>query len=90
MYKLKNNLLPNIFQKHFEKVQHKYPTKYSIHNYMQPKTITISSGGPLLWNNLLDTETKTIDNISSFKYYKKTTPELRKGIDLSRNEVTTL
>ena len=74
MYKLKNNLVPKIFHKHFEKVQHKYPTKYSIHNYIQPKTITkmtnfsVSSRGPLLWNNLLDTKTKTIDNISTFKY----------------------
>ena len=55
---------------------------------MQPKTITkmtkfsIPSRGPLLWNNLLDTKTKTIDNISSFKN------TIKKQLLNSENELT--
>ena len=66
MFKLKNNMAPKVFQNQFKSIQHKYPTKYSLQNFKEPKTISnmtkfsITSRGPELW-------TKLITNISRFK-----------------------
>ena len=73
MFKLKNNMAPKVFQNQFKSIQHKYPTKYSLQNFKQPKTISkltkysITSRGPELWNNFINNETKLITNISRFK-----------------------
>ena len=40
MFKLKNNMAPKVFQNQFKSIQHKYPTKYSLQNFKQPKTIS--------------------------------------------------
>ena len=73
MFKLKNSMAPKVFQNQFKSIQHKYPTKYSLQNFKQPKTISkltkfsITSRGPELWNNFINNETKLITNISRFK-----------------------
>ena len=73
MFKLNNNMVPNTFHKQFESIHNKYPTKFSSLNLKQPKTFSkmikfsISSRGPQLWNNLLDSNIKSIDSLSSFK-----------------------
>ena len=73
MYKIKNNLAPNIFKNNFQDISHKYPTRHSAHNFQQLKTISkttsfsISNRGPFLWNNILEDHDKTILTFSLFK-----------------------
>ena len=56
MHKFKYQTVPNIFQKKFSKPTHKYPTNFSISNYIIPPfklskpKYRISSKGPTLWN----------------------------------------
>ena len=79
MYKVKHNLAPNIFIDDFTEVSHKYPTRFSAHNFYQPKIITkttsysILSRGPYLWNNnVLNKDFKTTPTLSLFKKQIKT------------------
>ena len=43
MYKVKHNLAPNIFNSNIKQIEHKYPTRFSAHNFQQPKTISKTS-----------------------------------------------
>ena len=70
MFKVKNNMVSNIFNNSINTITHKYPTKYSI-NFNEPLKLlniyTISARGPHLWNNVLDDETKNKTSLASFK-----------------------
>lgn len=65
MYKTNNNTIPNIFKPLFNKIQHKYMTKYSSNNFVQPKTIyestkfSITIRGPNVWNKIISNDIKT-------------------------------
>ena len=56
----------------FNKIEHKYPTRYSGNNYKQPKLKTkntsfaINYWGPYLWNKCLDDNEKVILSIPLF------------------------
>ena len=58
MYKIKHNLSPNAFKNNFNKIDHKYPTRHSMHSFHRPKTISkatsfsILNRGPYLWNRI--------------------------------------
>ena len=73
MFKSQHNLSPIVFQNMFEKVNHKYPTKFADKNFVIPRktlkssTFSISSRGPILWNSILTNEIKSVVNLSSFQ-----------------------
>ena len=73
MFKVKNNVIPNTFKEQFKLVQHNYSTRNSLKNFNQPKTITklsnfsISCRGPKLWNDILNTNTKSIVSLLQFR-----------------------
>ena len=55
MFKVKNNMAPNIFNNNIKTISHKYHTKYSIINFNEPLKTTnyckyaISSRGTISW-----------------------------------------
>ena len=73
MFKSQHNLSPIVFQNMFEKVNHKYPTKFADKNFVIPRktlkssTLSISSRGPIFWNSILTNEIKSVVNLSSFQ-----------------------
>ena len=73
MFKVKNNMAPNIFNYNVKTIAHKYTTKYSIINFNEPLKTTkyskyaISARGPYLWNNFLDSKTKNKTSLASFR-----------------------
>ena len=73
MYKIKHNLSPNVFKNKFYKIDHKYPTRHSMHSFYHPKTISkttsfsILNRGPYLWNRILNNDEKSVATFSSFK-----------------------
>ncbi len=73
MYKVKHNLTPSIFKNQFKNILHKYPTRFSFDNFVQPKMVSkttsyaIPNRGPYLWNNILDTHCKSANTLSEFK-----------------------
>ena len=76
MFKVKHSLIPDIFQKKFHQIDHKYPTGYSRNNYQVPQNkatyfFRLTRRGPYIWNNFLGNEEKDIPCISSFKYQIK-------------------
>ena len=66
MHKHKLNKNPKIFVNSFNKIEHKYPTRYSRNNYKQPKLKTkntsfaINYWGLYLWDKCLDDDKKVI------------------------------
>ena len=64
MFKVKNNMSPNISNNNIKTITHKYPTKHSIINFNESLKTTkyskykISERRPYLWNNLLDNKIK--------------------------------
>ena len=73
MFKVKHNMAPAAISELFKPIHHKYCTKSSSQNFYNPKTISktttfsISSRGPFLWNNFLNSNTKEIVLLSKFK-----------------------
>ena len=73
MFKVKHNMAPAAITELFKPINHKYCTKSSSQNFYNPKTISktttfsISSRGPFLWNNFLNSNTKEIVLLSKFK-----------------------
>ena len=59
MFKVKNNMAPNILNNNIKTISHKYSTKHSKINFNEPLKTTnyckyaISSRGTYLWNNFL-------------------------------------
>jgi hypothetical protein len=55
MYKTNIGLSPKIFQSYFDKIVHKYPTKFSSNNFVVPKynskltSYSVLYRGPYLW-----------------------------------------
>ena len=72
MHKYKLNKNPKMFVNSFNKIEHKYPTRYSRNNYKQPKLKTrntsfaINYWGPYLWNKCLDDNEKVIPSMPLF------------------------
>ena len=66
MHRFDTDDLPKIFNNTFKKPDHKYPTKFSVHNYSLKKhsltysKFAISYRGPKLWNEILSDEEKEI------------------------------
>ena len=66
MHKHKLNKNQKIFANSLNKIEQKYPTKYSSNNYKHPKLKTkntsfaINYRGPCLWNNCIDYNEKAI------------------------------
>ena len=75
MFKIKHNQNPDIFNNQFSDIHHKYSTRFSSYNFLQPKKYSnstyysIANRGPLLWNSFLDDQEKTI---TSYHLFKKT------------------
>ena len=71
-HKHKLNKNPKIVANSFNKIEYKYPTRYSRNNYKQPKLKTkntsfaINYRGPYLWNKCLDDNEKVILSMSLF------------------------
>ena len=77
MFKLKNGMMPKVFEHQFSTITHKYNTRYKTNNFVIPKTklrltdFSITCRGPRLWNSLLTPNLKTIKSFSPFKYSLK-------------------
>ena len=62
-----------MFDLGFEKISHKYLTKFSKLNYQRPKlefsrsTFRMSNIGPSIWNNFLTFDEKQTESFSLFK-----------------------
>ena len=73
MFKVKHNLVPAIFKTKFQLIHHKYPSRYSTNNFIEPKVYSKSTSfsvtyrGPSLWNKYLDEETKSLLSLPTFK-----------------------
>ena len=73
MYKLKSNLLPQVFNNQFERPSHNYSTRFSGNNYCmknsRSKTASFSIiyRGPYLWNNILTEDIKNSQTLNIFK-----------------------
>lgn len=89
MFKLKHDLVPEVFHNYFRLIDHKYQTKYSTQNYYIPKIskrqskFSISYRGPQLWNSFLTNNIKTIKSFQHFKCVVK-----QQLLDLNINETT--
>ena len=72
MHKHKLNKNPKISANSFNKIEHKYPTRYSRNNYKLPKLKTknksfaINYWGPYLWNKCPDDNEKVILSMNFF------------------------
>ena len=60
MFKAKHNLTPRVFSARFLEIHHKYPTRFSEHNFLEPALATtrskfsMSAREPHLWNHILN------------------------------------
>ena len=65
MFKLKNDIIPQVFRSQFSCINHRYPTRHSINNSTVPMTklhktnFTITCRGPSLWNKIPTAAMKT-------------------------------
>ena len=77
MHKHKLNENPKIFVNSSNKLEYKYPRRYSRNNYKQPKLKTrntsfaINYRGPYLWNKCLDDNEKVILSMPLFSRIMK-------------------
>ena len=73
MHKINTKTAPYTFTQHFQRIVHKYPTKYSNSNYKKPKVklaktkFRISIRGPSIWNNFISKSEKEIKSLLLFK-----------------------
>ena len=73
MYKSLNNSSPKVLQNKFKSVNHKYPTHHSQQNLviprfnLKPTRFSISYLSPYLCNRCLNSETKNITTLFTFK-----------------------
>ena len=88
MYKFNNQMAPSIFTTLFKKIEHKYPTRSSVNNFVLPKTFSkttnfsITKRGSYLWNTLLDNATKSILSLDQFK------TKVKQKLLMNENEIT--
>ena len=72
MYKLKNGKLPKVFRTQFSCINHKYWTRYSVNNYVIPRTklrktdFALTHRGPELWNQIPH-DMKSLESFETFK-----------------------
>ena len=79
MHRIKTNTAPIVFHNNFNEINHPYSTRFSNNrfvekkSFLKPSKITVSSLGPRLWNNLLNTQQRTMEREISFKNSIKST-----------------
>ena len=77
MYDVKRNATPEIMTNKFSKIDHDYPTQYSLENYKLPKIkvnltkFSIRYRGPYVWNNIIPLELKNSETKLNFKNHLK-------------------
>ena len=73
MHQIKTNTAPIVFHNSFNEINHSYPTRFSNNRFVEKKIFltqtkfAVSSRGPRLWNNLLNTQQRTMEREISFK-----------------------
>ena len=73
MQKTKLKQTPKIFSQTFQPITHKYPTKYAKNNFVKPKpklkisNFSVSIRGPALWNDFLNSNTKSLTSLHMFQ-----------------------
>ena len=73
MFRIRHKLTPNAFKQKFFQIKHKYPSRFSCNNFLQPKSVRKSTDysilhrGPSLWNKILDEKTKIIQSLPIFR-----------------------
>ena len=79
MHRIKTNTAPIVFHNNFNEINHLYPTRFSNNRFVEKKIFltqtkfAVSSRGPRLWNNLLNTQQRTMEREISFKNSIKST-----------------
>jgi hypothetical protein len=77
MFKTKNGLSPKIFQSYFNKINHKYSTKFSDNNFVVPKyklkltSYSIKHRGPKMWKIFPEIVIKKQATLEQFKAESK-------------------
>ena len=73
MFKLKNEMNPQVFKNKLSAINHRYPTRFSQNNFTIPKAtlrrtdFTITCRGPRLWNCIPTTGIKSLRLIITFQ-----------------------
>ena len=73
MHQVNNSTAPSVFQEKFKYPNHKYPTKFSKNNFLKPKLYSVQSNfritsrGPTIWNKMLSSPEKELQNALFFK-----------------------
>ena len=79
MHRIKTNTAPIVFHNNFNEINHPYPIRFSNNRFAEKKIFltqtkfAVSSRGPGLWNNLLNTQQRTMEREISFKNSIKST-----------------
>ena len=79
MHQIKTNTAPIVFHNNFNEINHSYPTRFSNNRFVEKKIFltqtkfAVLSRGPRLWNNLLNTQQRTMEHEISFKNSIKST-----------------
>ena len=76
MDQIKTNIAPIVFHNSFNEINHSYPTRFRNNRFVEKKiflTQTKLLRGPRLWNNLLNTQQRTMEGEISFKNSIKST-----------------
>ena len=79
MHRIKTNTAPIVFHNNFNKINHSYPTRFSNNRFVEKKIFltqtkfAVSLRDPRLWNNLLNTQERTMEREISFKNSIKST-----------------
>ena len=79
MHRIKTNAAPIVFHNNFNGINHSYPTRFSNNRFVEKKVFltqtkfAVSSRGPRLWNNLLNSQQRTMEREISFKNSIKST-----------------
>ena len=79
MDQIKTNIVPIVFHNSFNEINHSYPTRFRNNRFVEKKIFltqtkfAVSSRGPRLWNNLLNTQQRTMEGEISFKNSIKST-----------------
>ena len=73
MFKYHNSMTPKVFNGHFSKITHRYPTRHSFSNLKIPWTklrltdFSITCRGPRIWNAFLTDTLKNSKTLTKFK-----------------------
>ena len=79
MFQIKTNIAPAVFYSCFTEVHHPYLTRFSENSFVENQIIlnqtkfAVSSRGPRLWNNILNSYQKALIHEATFKTSIKST-----------------